>query len=382
MKQSKTLIVLFHILGWLAFIVFPIMFLTHPQELQRMHHLWIFIAGVVISNLILMVFFYLNYSVFVPRYYFTRKYVLFYGLGLVVLVVFVTIMVSNPMFAPPPHIPPPENEFIQQPHPMPMGQYGNHPPGAPSSTVTGQFGARPPGAPPPLPPPEHIGIFPFTLANMFKFVVVFFVSLGLRTNRQLRLIEKEKMETNLQFLKAQINPHFLFNTLNSIYSLTVKKSDDAPEAVAKLSSIMRYVTTGTDRDFVPLEKEVAYLQDYIDLQKMRLTPNNKVECVIKGFLGGHQVTPLIFIPFVENCFKYGTSTEIDSYVQIVIEVVGKDLHFSASNKIAHKPQEHETSGTGLKNVKHRLELLYPGTHTLTITNSNNVYTVELNLKLH
>jgi hypothetical protein len=380
MKPSKSLIILVHVLGWLAFIFFPIMFLTHPLELQRMHHLWIFISGVVISNLILMAFFYLNYALFVPRYYFARKYVLFYGLGLVSLVVFTTIMVSNPMFAPPPHMPPPENEFVIQP--QPMGQYGSQPPGAPPSPATGQIGARPPGAPPPLPPPEHIGILPFALANVFKFAVVFFVSLGLRTNRQLRLIEKEKMETNLQFLKAQVNPHFLFNTLNSIYSLTVKKSDDAPEAVAKLSSIMRYVTSGTDHDFVSLEKEIGYLQDYIDLQKMRLTPNNKVDYVIKGFLGGLQVTPLIFIPFVENCFKYGTSTEIDSYVQIVIEVVGKDLRFCASNKIAHKPQEHETSGTGLKNVKHRLDVLYPGTHTLTITNSNNVYTVELNIKLH
>lgn len=130
-------------------------------------------------------------------------------------------------------------------------------------------------------------------------MAAFFLSLLLRINKQLKESEEEKLKAEVSYLKAQINPHFLFNTLNSLYALTIEKSDYAPDAVIKLSNMMRYVVTESTNDFVSLEREISYISDFIDMQRLRISDENKLEYIIKGDTKGRKIAPLVIIPFIE-----------------------------------------------------------------------------------
>jgi LytS/YehU family sensor histidine kinase len=193
-------------------------------------------------------------------------------------------------------------------------------------------------------------------------------------------IETEKLNTELSFLKSQINPHFLFNTLNNIYSLAVAKSDATAGAVLKLSSIMRYVITDTKHHLVPLEKELQFIQHYIDLQKVRLTDKVTLNFSISGEVENKQIAPLIFIPFVENAFKYGISAKENSTISIEVKVVDSEVILSVHNAIVTQQKELiENTGIGIKNSKRRLELLYPDKHELQVKNENGHFSVNLTI---
>jgi hypothetical protein len=234
---------------------------------------------------------------------------------------------------------------------------------------------------------NHSFFYPFT-GFTAVFFLVFTVStctkviqewLGIERKRQ--EVETEKLATELSFLKSQINPHFLFNTLNNIYSLAIVKSEATADAVLKLSSIMRYVLTETKNDTVPLDKEIQFVKHYIELQKVRLTDKVVIELKIEGETVGKQIAPLILIPFVENAFKYGISTKESS--RIVFELIAnKDsIYFSAKNDIiAKKTENNDNTGIGLKNTKRRLELLYPEKHKLSVLEENNQFIVQLTLQ--
>ena len=129
----------------------------------------------------------------------------------------------------------------------------------------------------------------------------------LKINSRLKLAEKEKVNAELSYLKAQINPHFLFNTLNSIYSLAIEKSDYTATAVVKLSSMMRYVITDASHKFVPLEKEINYISNYIELQKLRIDSSIKLMYTVTGDISDKKIAPLVLISFIENAFKYGVN---------------------------------------------------------------------------
>lgn len=193
-------------------------------------------------------------------------------------------------------------------------------------------------------------------------------------------VETEKLNTELSFLKSQINPHFLFNTLNNIYSLAIIKSDATAGAVLKLSSIMRYVISDTKQHWVPLEKEIQFIQHYIDLQKVRLTEKVKINFSVNGDVTTKQIAPLLFIPFIENAFKYGISTKDYSEIVIKVDITPADINLFVDNRIVTNEKElHENTGIGLKNTKRRLELLYPDKHSLNVKNENNHFTVHLTL---
>jgi hypothetical protein len=203
----------------------------------------------------------------------------------------------------------------------------------------------------------------------------------LKAEQQHKAVENEKLSTELSFLKSQINPHFFFNTLNNIYSLAIIQSDQTAPAVLKLSAIMRYILTETKQDWVPLSKEIKFISNYIELQQVRLTDKVSITFSINGETEQVMVAPLIFIPFIENAFKYGISTREKTAIAITLEVKNGAIDFTVTNPItATQIDPAEKTGIGLQNTRRRLELLYPESHSLAIENRNNIYSVHLILK--
>lgn len=199
-------------------------------------------------------------------------------------------------------------------------------------------------------------------------------------------LQHKNTETELNFLKSQINPHFLFNTLNNLYALTLKKSDLAPEIVLKLSEMMRYMLYECNEEEVPLRKEVNYLQNYLELEKLRQKKNMDIDFLVSGIIKDQKIAPLMFIPFLENSFKHGVNNQLEGgYVKILLKIKENELQFSIDNSKAEstpKPYGKKSGGIGLVNVKRRLDLLYPNSHTLNIKDSPNNYYVDLKIKLH
>jgi two-component system, LytTR family, sensor kinase len=197
-------------------------------------------------------------------------------------------------------------------------------------------------------------------------------------------LETRTMQTELNFLKSQINPHFLFNTLNSLYALTLKKSDAAPEVVIKLSEMMRYMLYECNEPLVPLSKEVSYIRNYLDLEKLR-HKNMDIKFDVEGVMNDMNVAPLIFIAFIENAFKHGASNAIEpGFVQIHILIENNEVNMYVENSKAEKQpmMEHKRSGgIGLVNVKRRLDILYPKLYQLDIYDNPNTYGVNLWMKL-
>ncbi|WP_227658788.1 sensor histidine kinase [Flavobacterium haoranii] len=186
----------------------------------------------------------------------------------------------------------------------------------------------------------------------------------------------------MSYLKAQINPHFLFNTLNSIYALTIIKSDEAPNAVLKLSSMMRYVVTESSQDFVPLSKEIEYINDYITLQKLRMNNDVNFSFNFVGNETGKVIAPLILIPFIENAFKYGLNPDEESEIKIELVVLDFNLTLVVKNKmVVDEISKDLKTETGIENTKKHLEYLYPKKYLLEITEIENDYIVSLNINL-
>ena len=206
----------------------------------------------------------------------------------------------------------------------------------------------------------------------------------------IRLFETQKLKADLinqnqsselALLRSQINPHFLFNTLNNIYSLVYKKSDDAPEAVMKLSSIMRYTLYDSNTDQVLLEKEIEYLKSFIELQQLRLKTDNFVEFKITGKIEGVTIVPMLFISFVENAFKHGSKKVESPGITITLSVSDKKtifevMNYCKQNEISNKDV---VGGIGLQNIKRRLDLLYKDKHSLEMKQEDEKFIVKLEI---
>ena len=185
--------------------------------------------------------------------------------------------------------------------------------------------------------------------------------------------------SELALLRSQVNPHFLFNTLNNIYSLVYKKSDDAPEAVMKLSSIMRYMLYDATSDSVLLEKEIEYLKSFIELQKLRIRQQDFVEIGIHGDADGRTIAPMLLIPFVENAFKHSSKSGTNPGIRINLFIEPGQIQFVVANQIKKSSETpgDPSGGIGLHNIQRRLDLLYPGKHSLVITEDQSIFTVKL-----
>ncbi len=213
----------------------------------------------------------------------------------------------------------------------------------------------------------------FSLIGAIYFFFVY--SIFNETQHHKTIAENKKSE--LSFLKSQINPHFLFNSLNNLYSLVYYKSDMALDYISKLSNLIRYSLYESDEK-IALKKEINYLNDFIDLEKIRLDYSPSLKMDIGENIGNIKIPPYIFAPFVENAFKHGDLKNEEQPIEIKIKKEGKDLWMSVKNKIKKKEKD-KTGGIGLENLKKRLELIYGQKHELNISEKKDTF--ETNLKL-
>ena len=199
--------------------------------------------------------------------------------------------------------------------------------------------------------------------------------------KKVNALEQEKINTELNLLKQQINPHFFFNTLNNIYSMSRKKNKATPEAILQLSDLMRYVIYKGQEDTVSLDQEIKYIEDYVELQKLRLHQQFDFQFNIDIIDNNCQVTPLLFIIFVENSFKHGIEVASeDSYLHLNLIQNDSQIIFSCTNSIEEKPKN-KAVGLGLNNLERRLELSYPNAYNINLRKKNDHYQAILTLDL-
>lgn len=344
MGRFKTSTVFTHAAAWLLFISFPTLFLLQGS---RQHFSlstidpWSYLQFIVVFASI----FYLNAYYLFPRLYFNKKK-LIYGISCLMLLTLVLMI---------------------RPFDNMISQFRAH--GKPKAEKS--FYSRP-------------SKIHFDLMSMFIFITLMGMGTTSRSIKEWELTEKrallaeaEHANVTLSFLKAQINPHFLYNTLNNIYTLCLNDSPNAADSIMKLSNIMRYVTEDTQPNYVPLQGEIDCMNNFIELQKLRLGKKTMLDYSISGDPTGHEISPLILMTFVENIFKHGLSNHNLSNIHISLTIKPGKLVFHAKNHIFLKPDEHDRTGLGISNTRQRLALLYPGKHELNIRKQNNLFIVNL-----
>jgi hypothetical protein len=233
---------------------------------------------------------------------------------------------------------------------------------------------------------EDLNYFVGVIGNLLWVATFSMTKIGtdhLTEKSKLESAEKEKAESELSSLKNQINPHFLFNGLNSIYGLSITKDERTSDSIMKLSEIMRYVLYECNDEKVTLEKEIDYINNYISFGKLRRKHVHQIKFDVQGHIIGKRIAPLILIPFIENAFKHGLDSQIiDPWIAVEINIEDKELIFKCSNSSSKKKDIlRKDNGIGLANVRRRLALLYPDLHQLNISAQEREYTVQLNIQL-
>lgn len=229
--------------------------------------------------------------------------------------------------------------------------------------------------------------FAFTHSITALFIVVFvgmlkFVEDWFELEAKKKAIENEKLTAELRFLKAQVNPHFLFNTLNNLYYLATVNSPKTPEVIDKLSQMMRYMLYDSNHPKIAISKEIDYMKNYIDLEALRLDNKIPINFEISGDLDGKQIVPLIMITFLENAFKHGVSNNSkNAFVNISLKVNGDKFEYVVVNNKIQSKNEIAKSGIGLQNVRRRLDLSYPNNYELKIVEDEHTYKVTLTISL-
>jgi len=217
-----------------------------------------------------------------------------------------------------------------------------------------------------------------------SFIVVSLAIYGAQQNFKDELMNRklkaEAVKAELAFLKSQINPHFLYNTLNYVYSLAIPVSEQLADAILRLSDLMRYTLTESPDGKVKVSKEIAYLESYIALFKMRFEPNFYVDFKTDGWKETDEIAALILIPFVENAFKHGVINDSAYPIKITLTIKDQRLVFEVSNKVNHSQKDH-SSGIGLVNIHRRLDLIYPSKHELIVSHSSKIYKSTLIINL-
>ena len=198
------------------------------------------------------------------------------------------------------------------------------------------------------------------------------------------LLKSEKLKAEMDFLKSQINPHFLFNALNNIYTLSVIKSDNTPENLLKLSGMLRYMLYDCKEDRVPLKKELEYIDNFISLNKLKDSQGLNIELELDRSQPDLRVAPLIFIPFIENAFKHSKIEDLENgWIKLSLKIQDQTLFFNVKNSISKTTfTKDKVGGIGLRNVKRQLELVYPNKHDLIINKTDTAFEVSLKIDLN
>lgn len=351
-----------------------------------------------LAYLFLLLFSYYNHTVFVPRWFLSKQYVryAFVTVACVLVVALLPYRIEQWAFFKPPQEHTPlawaRQIFVEE---MMLGPHAGPPDQAGHNDLTPFFKPhdeqgpprRPNGLLPDRRPGDHHG-GPFTLLLPVKLALFFLLgsvstllSISVQTANRLRQVENDQLKAELQQLKAQIHPHFLFNTLNSIYSLAIRNDERTADTIVKLSEFMRYIIRDAHRDKVPLMTEVNYIANYIDLQKARLQDAVQIDYQLEGDGSRLQIAPLLLFSFIENAFKYGVSPEEDSLIIIRLTIQADELRLFVANNKVEVSQLEKSMTVGLQNARERLRLLYPAEHQLTIDDTPTHYRVTLALVL-
>lgn len=334
--SSQYIVSFTHIAFWLGFLILPFLFTNTPYNNK------VFWFKIIISTSILAVFFYLNTIILIPKLL-GRKKVILYILSIILItaaIVGLRILM--------------EQQFNPEMFRRPWFQ---------DKVITDSI---------------FSALIVLTIGGGLKITKEWF-----RNEHMKKEVESEKLAAELALMKSQVNPHFLFNTLNNIRSLVRKNSPKSDAAIIKLSQLMRYMLDDAANEYVPLGKEIEYLQNYIDLQRLRLPEEVDISFEVIKNNDSHQIPPMLFIPFVENAFKHGVSYLGDSKVVINLEVKEHALLFSIYNnrnvRNEEQKKKNKEGGFGLKNIKKRLDILYPDKHELTIQSTDGLYKVDLKI---
>jgi sensor histidine kinase YesM len=358
--RIKPLQILIHIVAWVLFISLLTTLVPSPQKMDR------FIA-ILVPSIFFIAYYYINYFIFVPELFIEKKYFLFGFVSILFLILTITVpsMISG-------------SSWMRPEMPEFMNTHGMNP-----SSSFQDINSPVSLFPEDMKPPEWRFFFkPEFSYTIIVFLFLLTLSTGIRVIMQWQLTEKEKVNAELSFLKAQINPHFLFNTLNNIYSMAVASNEQTASAIGKFSEMMRFVIYETDHDFIPLEKNIDYINSYIELQKLRLSSNTIINYKTSGSPDPLMIAPLILMPFIENAFKFGVSTEKESFIDIKIDIGNNFIDFSVYNtKSGKEVKENNSSQLGIKNTLKRLQLIYPGKHSIDITDEPDRFLVTLKLIL-
>ncbi len=318
---------------------------------------------------LVIIFFYLNLNFFLPKFYSKKKYFPF----IICILICFGIMVFLPYYLAS------ENIFSGEPSGMQM-----KPPQMQSPN--GNFRPPPMNGRPPFkdfgPKRSDSSYHQMIFSSVLPFLFSFLSSLFIYRNIEKKELERSKAKAELLNLKYQLQPHFLFNILNSIYSLALLKSDDAPNGILKLSNVMRYVVQESNKDFVELGKEIEYLKDYIALQLVRTDSSLDFSYTEIGETKDLQIAPFILVNFIENAFKYGFNAAENSKISVKVIVQEGVLNFNVFNNIVNKNITDESSlKVGLKNTIEHLSQIYTDRHTLAIINDGKTYDVDLKINL-
>jgi len=333
---------LYHSLFWVLYYGLTVtLYLSLREHLQVAHYVTTAVMILLEAGVV-----YLNLYIFIPRFLYTRRYATY------ALALFAAMAICPLLFQ--------------------LFEYGY-------AIFIEKF----------LSPKMHI----FGLGNWFIGLIQCVYVLGLATgikfvkdtliNQQIQKErEKQYLETELKFLRTQIQPHFFFNTLNNIYSLTLKKSDQAPEIILKLSNLMSYMLYESTAAFVPLAKEIDYLHNYLDVEQLRFGSRLTIAFNIEGETTGIQIPPMILILFLENSFKHGVKNNISNILLTICLRVEEDhLLFHVENPLSEEEKDPNAKGIGLSNVRRRLDLLYGHRHTLDIREADGRFLVTLKMPL-
>jgi sensor histidine kinase YesM len=355
--------ILLHILVWAILLGLPLYFFKRWDVGKDF--IWIYYLGNAFNGII----FYANYLVLVPNFFFkSPKYK--YYLSVLILLTFLYFVSDQ------------TNEFVFK-----------HVPGRENTEEIQRHNDDKKEAGPPK-HGENFGRPPFREMHLFNYMgsalFIIFLSIGMRvlerhsqTEKLQKELEKEKLNSELAFLKNQISPHFFFNTLNNIYSLISINAEDSQKAVLQLSKLMRYLLYDSEHGNTKLSNEIDFMNNYIDLMKLRMSSKISLKISFPEKYEDINIAPLIFIPFIENAFKHGISYREKSFIDISMTTEKDMLKFRCANSLVKTREENgsDHSGIGLDNVTKRLNLLFPGKHDIIINKSDVEFEVLLQINL-
>jgi two-component system, LytTR family, sensor kinase len=339
MKRSTEIII--HVLFWLFYIANS-MLLNDSHYVENYGMINIGVKQTTFFIIIISIF-YINYIVLIPKYLSQRKYINYLS-GVVTLIVFSFLLYMI------------QTRFLDWYFKSGDYFFNNG-----LLTLTYLFFQI---------------IFYLIVSTGAKFTMDWFNNLKLKDE-----LEREITESEIKLLKSQISPHFLFNTLNNLYSLVQRKSEHASDAVLMLSDLMRYMLKENTKEKIELVKEISYVKSFIELQRLRLSNPDIVKSEILIDNATVQISPMLLIPFVENTFKHADITSDDALIEFKLELKKNVLFFTVDNNIKERNKD-DTTGVGLVNVRRRLDLLYPNKYNLLIDNDNNKFHVKLELNLN